>query len=375
MRGIAISNNFIYKCFSVLFAIYLIIYPLNLGFVFSAINLLIYCIFLLIAWRYFRKPIKMSTGLLQLGLCVYVLFDAFIQQIELNIDNIQLLFCFEAMIILIGAHDSFHFDEKMHVFTRNIVLIVSLILSFYTLFPFAYYYRGTTKTCIYLTLNLDNSNFTGIVLFLLFSILWIEREKVKNKLMKVFQYGVMAYLVYMIYLSNSRTCLATCFIIVVYSVLFVSRKIPKWVLIATEIIPFFFVTFYLWLDRTYNSVLIMGKELFSGREDSYAEYLALMTKKPQILFGNMKEIFFTNAGNGPFAVFLATGVIGCLLFYVLYISQIVKLNSQCTSKTGRCAIVCFLAIAIHTCAEASMVLGGIVTLYFHFTLFCLAKSE
>ncbi len=370
------NSSGLYKCFSALFAIYIIIYPLDQPVVFRAVMFCIYAVVLLFSFQYCRMPVNKTVILLQFLCISIVLMEVVYHDINVNIDSLQTLLCFLSQIMLLGAFDTFEFDEDTHNFTRKVALLASVVLSVYSFFPFAYYYRGTTITCIYLTLNFDNSNFTGIVLFLLFTVLWIERIRVKGRVRLFFYYGIMGYLAYLVVRSNSRTCLGAIILIVVYSLFFARRKIPTFVLLVTELIPFVFVPIYSTMSILgENSIMIMGKRLFSGRQDIYERYLSWMVTMPQILFGNMKKIFFLNTGNGPLAIFCATGVVGCLVFYLLYITQILKLNRNSNTPTSNSAIIALLAIALHTCAESSMVLGGIAALYFHFTLFCLAKSR
>jgi hypothetical protein len=123
-----------------------------------------------------------------------------------------------------------------------------------------------------------------------------------------------------------------------------------------------------------DSMLFMGKRIFSGRQDIYARYLAFMQEPVYKIFGNMKKVFFLNTGNGPLALYCSTGIVATAAFYLLHIRQLFKGRRNAKTVVGRTALLALLAFAIHTCAESSMVLGGIVSLFTYFSLFVLTHD-
>ena len=374
--NLLVTTNRLFRYLCILFMFYLIIYPLQINFMFRIIMFLIYLVVLGMAYFFYSKPIKLKNFICQSVCITLVVCEFLVSGKPWTLDNIQSVMCFVFLVVLVGAEENFTLGRSEHIFLQQTATLASVIMIIYSLLPFGYYYRGTTRRCIYLTLNLDNSNFAGIVLYLLFTILWVERRFVVTTLKKVIRYGICAYLVYMIYLTNSRTCLGAALVLIGYTLFFSHKRIPQWIVVSTEFLPFVFPPLYLWLSRVSGGAgEFLGKEVFSGRERVYSMYLGKLKDFWDVLFGNMEELFFVNAGNGPLAIFCTCGVVCLVFFYVLYLGKVFKYNRQSSSVTSRSAIIALCAIAIHSCGESSLFLGGIPSLYFQFTLLCLARTK
>lgn len=333
----------------------------------------IYAIVLCICMQYFRdRYINRIDFALQAISIVVVIMGAVYYEISVNLDTIQTIMCYSFLIILLGAHNVFCANKKFHNMIFSSCIVSAVILSIYSFFPFAHYFRGTTRYCIYLTLNLDNSNFTGIVLFVLFTVMWIEKDKHR---FKPLTYGLLAYVFYMIYLTNSRTCFLAAIMVILYSTFFARKRISKLILGVSLLLPFTFVPLYLSLySRGVEDANIMGKSLFSGREEVYVRYLGYLENGYQWMFGNMEKIFFLNTGNGPLALLCSVGLVGLIAFYWLFFRQIFLASKRAKTLASRIAIIGLLAISIHTCAESSMVLGGIVSEFACFIFLVLAND-
>lgn len=373
MQDRGTGSDFLFRVLCILFAAYVVVYPLEINVLFKSIMFAIYLVMLLIVARCFcQRTVPLVDFLLQFLVILLVVLEFICYDIPLNVSSIQSIFCYLLLVVLMIAHNGFVCTKRTHDDLFRTCVLVTLVLSAYSFLPFAYYHRETHEVGIYLTLNLDNSNFTGIVLFFLFTVLWSER---KNRKCKLLLYALMAYLVYMIYLTNSRTCLATTAMLIAYTILFSKKTIPKWMIVVILVIPFVFVPVYTYLsEQGSDTILFMGKRIFSGRQDIYARYLAYMQEPIYQMFGNMKEVFFLNAGNGPLALYCSTGIFATAAFYLLHIRQLLKSRQNAQSVVARSALVALLSFAIHTCAESSMVLGGIVSLFTYFSLFVLTHD-
>ena len=363
-----------FKWFCILFTMYIVIYPLEINFLFRIIMFGIYIVELFIIFNQLVKNKMEKKQFLPVVICLSLLLFEFIYyEIPITLDSIQTIACFILFILMTCAQRNIVCIEEMHRVLLKTGIICSIILSIYSFFPFAYYFRGTTTICTLLSLNLENANFTGIVLFSLLSILWIERRRSR---FKGLLYILMLYMLYMIYLTGSRTSLATVAIIFVFSILFSKKKIYNMLIILVETIPFIFLPIYIYLSTIQQGTLMfMGKRVFSGRQDIYARYLSYMQDGIKWWIGNMKDIFFYNTGNGPFAILCSTGIIVTICVYFLYIRSIIQSNSKVRTTEGKIAIISLLSIAIHTCSESSMVLGGIMSVFFHYVLFVISHDE
>lgn len=366
------NKHLLFRLFCILFLGYVIVYPLDISAIFHVLMFCIYAVVGCISVMYFRGRSFRNNALLQLTCIMFVVFEFMFYGIEVGLDSIQTILCFIFLVILMGAHRDFLCDNRIRNTLFHTCVIAVIVLSFYSFLPFAYYYRGTNIRCPLLTLNLDNANFTGIVLFYLFAVLWIERN---NHRWKIFTYLLIIYDIYLIYLTNSRTCLVTVGMVIIYSVFFTRFKIPKWVTLIVLLIPFFFAPFYIYLSSMGNDAMqILGKRVFSGRQDIYLRYLGYMQTLSDWLFGNMRFNFFYNSGNGPLALVCSTGIICTLSFYILNFKQIFLSREEANTYSSRTALIVLLSFAIHTCAESSMVLGGVVSLFAYFTIFILTHD-
>ena len=359
--GVGLAN---FKAFCCMFVLYIVIYPLELD---SLLRMIMFAIYLIVFWIIYNQLVicgikKIDFVMLAVSIML-ILFELVFYEIPLNVNTIQAVMCYVLFMLIICVQSSIKIVPKMHNCLLLTAEIAAVVLSIYSFLPFAYYFRGTSTTSTLLTLNFDNANFTGIVLFSLFSIILIEHRRSKFKL---WLYGLMTYLIYLIYLTGSRTCLATTIIVLVFSIFFSKKRIPTIIILGIEVIPFIFLPIYIYLSKQQtNTLMFMGKRVFSGRQDIYVRYLELMNGKVEWLFGNMKEIFFLNTGNGPFALVCSMGIIVTICFYIIYIRNIISCNKVSETFEGKVAIITMLAFAIHTCSESSMVLGVIICLFIY----------
>ncbi len=224
----------------------------------------------------------------------------------------------------------------------------------------------------YLTLGYNNPNFTGIVLFIQLGVFLSAAKENGNKFFNLLLMIITAYLLYM---TRSRTAFIASCGIIIYSFFNANIKLPKFVVAFCCLLPIVFVRLYLWL---YNLGLenfeVFGKSFFSGRQDTYQEYLAPLDTPFKMLFGNMGAYIFTNAHNAPLAFVVSTGIVGMVCAYYMYIRPLFE-TRQRNSVSSNFAVIVILACFIHSCAEAGLFLAGFPALSYMIVLYIIMSSE
>lgn len=218
----------------------------------------------------------------------------------------------------------------------------------------------------FLVLGMTNSNLTGMLLFGIFSILIIYSD---NESHKAITGILLLILLYLLYLSGSRSALISAFIVFIYAIFFSEKRLPKTIILVSAIFPVVVIPIYLSLFNQLGiGARFLGKPLFSGRQYTLLQVLSERRSIGEFLFGNVVSSNFsnTNAPNGPLAIFMFSGLIGVLIFYYLIIGKVIRRNNDSSSKMSRIAILCVLSFFIQSAAEAFLFTGifpGIAFMY------------
>ena len=282
------------------------------------------------------------------------------------------IFCYFSLYWVVALNDTFLKNKKSLDSIYRFGVCSGVLFSIYSLMPFAYY-RDNNSISPTLTLYFGNSNLTGIYIFATICIIMICIKNTKRKKM----IGLLViYLLYLLWMTGARTCMVAAIFVVVSSVLPVKFKIPKIIVWVCFLLPIMFVPVYLRLfEGGYADLMLMGKNLFSGRQDTFRDYLSLLHNNVQWLIGNLGEAGFANAHNAPLAHVCSTGLIGAILFYGVLLKKTLE-SSVNNSIISRTALICILGIYIQSSGEASIFLGGFPGIEFVYILFYLAgKGE
>ena len=263
-------------------------------------------------------------------------------------------FFFLAAMISINNYEKPRLDFIHFVFW--VCLLMAVIVSIYSFLPFAYLRKNGTVAPT-LTLNLGNSNYTGVLLLNILCVLWASSYGEKYHWLVL---PLTAYLLYLILKTGSRTCILGSIVFAALSVLRSKRPISRWIVLGCLILPIIFVPFYLWLfdHSNYWGVRILGKSLFTGREETFVYYLSYLKKPVQIIVGNFCEAALQNAHNAPLSVLCSLGVVGAVLYYALFIPSVWQNNKNVRHPTAHTAVAALLAVSVASCGESSMFLGG-----------------
>lgn len=306
-------------------------------------------------------------------LIVFIIFIQMILNPKLIDTNIiYSCFCFLSLCLMLEMSRDIFWDKSTLNYACGIFVAISLLICIYSLFPFAYL-RDNGTICPYLTLNLGNANYAGmIILGTLFVLINIQQ----NYRMKVPFWILDTYLVYLIIKTGSRSCIAAIIVYFISVVLLRNRKIPNWLSIIMVLIPMIWVPVYLLLYRiSSDSVSILGKNFFSGRQNIYNRFIDILDGPINLLFGNLLEARFQNAHNAPLAVACSVGVVGMISFYCLIGSLLYRTNPLEYTTRQNIALFSVWGILIGSSFEASLFLGGFPGVVYMYTIFVLLSQS
>ena len=257
-------------------------------------------------------------------------------------------------------------EKKMLNFIFAINVCFFFVCVIFSRSSFAY--DGRIEDSLYL--GYSNPNATAIYLFLCIIyllILWNYLNKIKHKIILL---CLIAYMVYLVYCTDSRTSMAVTIVVLIYGIGLINIKVNKvWIVMALAF-PIAFLLVYSWLfeNRLFLDLEIMGKEFYSGREAYFIDELRAL--KNSFWFGDIGRNHLTNMHNGFLSLIASTGLIGTILYYIFILHNLFyNLKVGCTNKTAMTAMLAILAVYIQTSSEAALMTGGanytipIATLY------------
>ncbi len=266
---------------------------------------------------------------------------------------------FVALVMLIFSSNAVHLDTKTIRLTYIFCIFCVVIFFGYSFSSFAHW--DTKRYISALTLGFNNPNFTGMLLFFLFSLLFICRPPKFVMLSYVFELIVL----YLLFKTQSRTSFLSALLILLLCVLIKPKPLPKGIIMAVSIIPFLFVKGYLELyGHLLDGGIFLGKELFTGRERVYARYLDHIQTPLDYLIGHAQDEMFANAHNGPLAIFVSIGILGSICFFGILFYKLFTYNRAISNREAAAAILVLLACFVNSCGEAAAWTGGFPLLIF-----------
>lgn len=260
---------------------------------------------------------------------------------------------FIEMPVAIMLMDCLDYSEKNTKFVLRINILIAIVFSILSVTRYAY--SGILDS---LYLGYSNPNATAIYLLLNQAILIIFLPTIRQLLLKCLIVGLCIYEEYLIYLTDSRTCLIVSLVMVVYFFFGKNIKIPKWVIIVAMFFPLVFLLTYsnMYASGKYMDLQILGKEFYSGREVYFLEQINQLSEN--YLFGNVRLHYFTNMHNGPLAIIASCGILGYIWWFLFYYGTIRRYYSNATSKLQYMALVAILGVFIHSSSEAALIVSG-----------------
>jgi hypothetical protein len=244
-------------------------------------------------------------------------------------------------------------DLKKFIFAVNIVIsVVFIVFSFIPSIA----YSGELEDSLYMGFN--NPNETAIYLMANICILVLFFDMLKRWLYKVPLLLVIAYLILLLYRTDSRTALIATILVILYQLFARKWVVPKWAIIVAALFPVVFLLVYAYLFR-YHYFLdweILGKPFYSGREDDFIRVLSLL--RQEWMFGDVGKYYFTNLHNGPLSILASIGVMGYGTYLLSTIYTLRYYHDYVRTKSQTIALIVILAIFVHSSAEATFIVGG-----------------
>lgn len=260
---------------------------------------------------------------------------------------------FIEMPLAIMLMDRVDYNARNTRFVLYINILIAIVFS--ALSVSGYAYSGILDS---LYLGYSNPNTTAIYLMLNQAILIIFLPMLKNIILKCAVIGLCIYEEYLIYLTDSRTCLIVSIVIVIYYFWGRKIKIPKWLIGVSIFLPVAFLLIYsnMYANGKFMDLQILGKGFYSGREAFFLEQLARLSEN--YVFGDVRQHYFTNMHNGPLTIIASCGILGYILWFLFYFWTLRRYYDGARNQIQFIALVAILGVFIHSSSEAALIVGG-----------------
>ena len=361
-------NKFRYICptqlyFKTMWIFALMLYimiPLQNGMVnivYKGIVLITFGCFLLLS----IMPVKRSeilAGSKEL-LCIVLLVVTILASLLLSEGNINFdthimgILGFIEMPLAIILMDCVRYNEKNVKFVLYINILIAIVFSILSMTEYAY--SGVLDS---LYLGYSNPNATAIYLMLNQAILIMFLPMIRKWIIKCCVIGLCAYEEYLIFLTDSRTCILVSVVIIAYYFLGKRIKIPKWIIAVAIVFPlvFLLVYSYMYANGEYMNLQILGKDLYSGREVYFLDQFSQLAGN--YAFGDIQQYHFTNMHNGPLTIIASCGILGYIWWFLFYFFTIRRYYSGAKSPLQFISLVAIFGVFIHSSSEAVLIVGG-----------------
>lgn len=241
------------------------------------------------------------------------------------------------------------------IYYTGVFLTFLFAIYSFTSIATTYHLNGEVIQSDYFVFNLDNSNAAGMFLYGIIGILVVNFPQRKYKTLNLIM--ILANL-YFIYRTNSRSCIIAAVVVLLFAI-FINgnKKISSLVIVLSWLFPIVFVFIYLYLYNSgFEDIEVLNKSFFSGREEVFIIYLEKIKAPIQYIFGNLAEARLQNGHNAPVAFYSSLGFVGAVITEALMLLSVFRINKP--TKNANLSVLVISGIFIHSCAEASMLLGG-----------------
>lgn len=264
----------------------------------------------------------------------------------------------------------FRYDLVQVLYLFSIAVAICLFIDYAS--PAAYIFEDGRSTRA-LVLGMTNPNLTGMMIAGVIEMLMIGYKERKHKALSSL---IVIALLYLCWLTKSRSSFIACILALIYTLFFSGKKIPNIIVCLVAAAPIVFFPAYLALYRNgFNNITLLGKQLFSGRQYTYTEYLSQLNTPYRWLFGDLGGTLFSNAHNAPLMILCSIGLIGLFVTYYGFIRNLVILNNDAHYPQNRAAIACILSVCIQSCGEALMFSGIFPSIGFMYIFMLLARQS
>ncbi len=364
----------LFKCQYVLMCIFLVVSPIPFGAfeVWVGWALILFSIIdVLYVFAFFIATNQLKPSLALAAVVIHaVIFSS--QDIEINV-FFQSGSTFLALICLLEAQSNIKASERFLKFLSFLNVIICVIFIIYSKMPFAYdlYFENAYVFGEALTLGFDNPNATAMILMYsaIINIIAFNAKTYNRIIAIIFQ----VMLFYLIYQTNSRTAFFCTVVVTVISCIKI-KSIPRVFLYLFMAIPivYLFVLPYCKSIGFLEDVEILGKTIYSGREDIFIEGLNEFENLFTWIFGDASVGMFANYHNAALSILLSCGILGLIIYGGIWVKNLVPFMKN-TNRVSYVAICSLLGLLLHSAAESAFLIGTLPYGIMVVTLFILAR--
>ena len=214
---------------------------------------------------------------------------------------------FLTLVILFVADSRLVMTERIEkMFFVTALLMAALLTAAY--FGRNAYVFEEGKVTGALVLGMTNPNLTAMFISGVYCMLLIRFRKNRRQIWLV---PVLIWLVYLIWLTESRSSLICTVLVTAYALVLYNRRLPQLLVVLSTLTPVAFVPIYLaGVHSRLAKLTVLGKPFFSGREELYMRRFSILETPLQNLFGDLGTELFSNAHNAPLSILCSIGAVG-----------------------------------------------------------------
>jgi len=241
----------------------------------------------------------------------------------------------------------------------NYALCAVLLLFGYGPFSFKYTPYGPSGVKVF-TLGLGNPN--AVSAYVMFAIILLLAHIVcqKKLAVRVFDTIIVGLLFNLLLRLSSRTIVA-CVLLLLIGYL-VGRKKNKmhmfWGIALA--FPFAMIAITFILAESNLSIRVLGKALATGRAGMFLSTISDIKSAPfSFVFGQFFKYYFGNMHNGPLSIICTLGLVGLIIYLLIWYKKLKYLSDNCCTTIQRIAFYAMLAFLIQSSSEALFMVGTV----------------
>lgn len=248
---------------------------------------------------------------------------------------------------------------------KNIIYIANILYCYiYIYFYFSdkshiYYGVYGERILDELTLGYRNPNEAGMYLMLSFVVIFSYAIKSSNILFKVLNLALSAFLIVMIWQTNSRTCFILSALLVLFAFFKLINKVNKNFVNIVFLMPLAFAVLTMAFPEFFENLMIFGESASIGRTLIYKKYMNELNLK-EFFFGNFLKYPGSNLHNSYISVVAMFGF-PVFLIFIKYLRTIVfEYKNRILDSQNHVAFFGILMVILHGIAEGTLMVSGSV---------------
>jgi hypothetical protein len=212
-----------------------------------------------------------------------------------------------------------------------------------------------------LTLGYANPNQTAMMLMVSFVIAFSAHQRDISKKQKALYLLQCIWTLYLLYQTDSRTCIIIAGVMLALWVTHHIPKIGKGFVTFIFFLPLIMAFLLLFGGENVRDMLIMGEELDTGRTDIFRDVLGGLTLR-SFVFGDYARWLGENLHNSYLSIFASLGVVGLTTYLVFFWKMIMHYFERVdrNSMPQMIAFLGILGVIAHGGSEATFLISGMV---------------